>query len=54
MPRFDPKDFHLFAEVNGTLMPVGTLDQPPEATREGWGMGTISTGLETTAPPPCC
>lgn len=50
MPRFDPKDFHLFAEVNGTLMPVGTLDQPPEFTREGWGMGTISTGCETPTP----
>ena len=50
MSRFDPKDFHLFAEVNGTLMPVGTLDHPPEFTREGWGMGTISTGHETPAP----
>lgn len=50
MPRFNPKDFHLFAEVNGTLMPVGTLDQPPEFTREGWGMGTISTGRETPNP----
>ena len=49
MPRFDPKDFHLFAEVNGTLMQVGTLDQPPEFTREGWGMGTISAGRETPA-----
>lgn len=47
MPKFDPKDFHLFAEVNGKLMPVGTLDQPTESTREGWGMGTISTRRET-------
>ena len=50
MPRFDPKDFHLFAEVNGTLMPVGTLDQPPEFTREGWGMGAIAARRETPAP----
>ena len=49
MPRFDPKDFHLFAEVNGTLMSVGTLDQPPEFTREGWGMGAISTRREPPA-----
>lgn len=50
MPRFDPKDFHLFAEVNGTLMPVGTLDQPPEFIREGWGMGAIAARRETPAP----
>ena len=50
MPRFDPKDFHLFAEVNGTLMPVGTLDQPPEFTREGWGMGAIAARREAPAP----
>ena len=50
MPKFDPKDFHLFAEVNGTLMSVGALDQPPEFTREGWGMGAISTGRETPTP----
>lgn len=50
MPRFDPRDFHLFAEVNGTLMQVGTLDQPPEFTREGWGMGNISTGRGTLTP----
>jgi len=47
MPRFDPKDFHLFTEVNGELMPVGTPDQPPEFTSEGWGMGTISAKRET-------
>lgn len=47
MPRFDPKDFHLFAEVNGELMPVGSLDQPPGFTSEGWGVGTISTKRET-------
>ena len=50
MPKFDPKDFHLFAEVNGTLMPVWTLDQPPEFTREGWGMGTIAARRETPTP----
>lgn len=50
MPRFDPKDFHLFAEVNGELMPVGSLDQPPEFTREGWGVGTISAKRETPTP----
>ena len=50
MPKFDPKDFHLFAEVNGTLMPVGTLDQPPEFTRDRWGMGTIAARRETPTP----
>lgn len=49
MPRFDPKDFHLFAEVNGELMPLGSLDQPPEFTSEGWGVGTISARRETSS-----
>lgn len=50
MPKFDPKDWRIMAEVNGTLMPVGTLDQPPEFTREGWGMGTIAARRETPTP----
>lgn len=50
MPKFDPKDWRIMAEVNGTLMPVGTLDQPPELTREGWGMGAIAARRKTSTP----
>lgn len=50
MPKFDPKDWRIMAEVNGKLMPVGTLDQPPEFTRDGWGMGTIAARRETSTP----